>query len=219
MIDFKNLCIVYPGATGGNHLANMLSLCDEFNALGYHISKQHMMYKYIQFDKLVNTSMPPNALKAHFSLFTNLAWIKDDEIYQKKLVSIEKNLFHGHTHDYHSACQTRRFQKFTHFAWLILTYPEPDSIVFKRKQAMGMIGDDPDLYTLPYTPHPLLATNIIADETNSVIVKSENIFSIDGIDYFADLIKQNFDITMPNICKDLHKLWFKWINLISNVTV
>lgn len=200
----KNLYIMYPGATGGNHLQNMVSLCDEFNKLfeskNYELDLL-TLYKNVEAKYAVDLKTKLHAKKAHFGQYHN-GFDRINFIENNK-----KNVAAGHSDDYWEGIKYNRIPHLYDSMWIVVAFPKKNSIPYKRALLGGWWPQTPKDYSWPF----LHNATIIADDNNGFYMYPELLFTSNGSDYFRNLLIENFGITLPKIADEIHKIWFSWM--------
>lgn len=74
--QIKTLCIVFPGAAGGHHLANLISCCNEF--IQYH-QPEELLDLYTKYDQYLDLCVPDiNELSVQdYPAWIMMSWPRD----------------------------------------------------------------------------------------------------------------------------------------------
>jgi hypothetical protein len=118
----KNLFVIYPPGLGGNHLANMLSLSDDY---------------ITRFDLEKYDNVPGREIKAHHFSFVKQF---DVDTISKNLeqLSNQNNVFAGHWLAYHTFKKSGLVEKFPNRKFLSIQIPEQNTKAFVRLQKLGI---------------------------------------------------------------------------------
>ena len=119
----KNLFVLYPPGLGGSHLANMLSLSNDYVT----------RFSADRYDQPVEF----NGVKAHH--FYNVPQFDVDIIANNlDMLSTQNNVFHGHWLSYHRFRNSGLLDKFQNRRYLIIQIPEENTRAFVRLQKLGL---------------------------------------------------------------------------------
>jgi hypothetical protein len=234
----KNLFLIFPPGTGGNHLANMISmnplfaprftefqtikdrlLLDKrkFNSTSY--QEQMIELYYNNFSK--NTEPKEEYTVAHFSDLENL---QETYIQQYKDKIIESNgiyLFCSHAGEYCNKNRVGLLSDFTNRKFCIFSRPTEDNpIIYKRmlngKWALGetsQVSLEDVLITDLYNPKYLFRLSQYSiHRQNSFILDTDKFFTVEGFDYVQSVFEQNLNIQLPESCRELHRLYVEYVS-------
>jgi len=210
----KYLFVVYPGGCGGNHLANMLSLCDEFKSTS---SYEQLLKQYKKIDIFFSNTTNPN-IKAHFSdihLVQNL----EDTDYRNKIIdeqNNEINIFIGH-HQHYFMDESKDFVKyFDDKIWIVFSFPNTDSIPHKRLIKSEYYPCHIEHYMWPYKTYISDSYYHSADDSNGFYFDTEKFFTAEGCQYLREMLLSNFGVILPETADILHSMWYKWMEYVAS---
>jgi hypothetical protein len=214
--QIKTLCIVFPGAAGGHHLANLISCCDEFDQK---ISPKEMLDLYLkrdaEIDRLIKkvNKQSIQELKAHF-FDQNHYFVGKIQAPGYPAVSDKIDIIAGHTHLYHE--NQTILEKIPSPAWIMMSWAKDDSLPGIRRIKMGSGKQLVATYDWPntYIKH----SRSPCDE-NGFCLNTEKFWDINGTDYFRELLINNFGIELPKIADEIHAIWWKWMLKAINAKI
>ena len=200
----KNLCVLYPGGTGGNHLANLISLCEGFSSRftsnNYAIDLLQM-YKEMpvpfidEKDKLLLVT----GLKAHFGDESGFSRLLKSEPPGSEQITVAN----GHIGDLYGVLKSAP-NVFADSVWLVIPSPaDKNSIVYKRILASEYFPIKDERYTLPFAD--------LINTDNGILFDSELFCSETGVDYLRTLLLDVFNVTLPDTANEIHGIWFNWM--------
>ena len=207
--ELKNLFILHPGGTGGNHLANLISLIPEFE---YRLDEFEGDYQQVLFNKYEMFVDPkfiskiqqtsPHGIKAHFLNNHGLSGLtKDspDEIYKQKLLSNKKiNILTGHWHCFDHA----DLSNFKNHAWIMQTFPKENSLAYKRIRVYDFWPQETYLYSEPFEfRRPSMESSNAFEFDTDIFVENN------GAEYLRQFLNTNFEVHLPNIADEIHDRW------------
>lgn len=217
--ELDNLHIVYPGASGGNHLKNMISLCNEFepNFVSDNY-EQELLNLYIEQNKIwievrevydKDVSKQLNSAKAHFSTYhQSFDAIDFTQPTDKKLIIA------GHFHDYYSAIENDLIKKIETAIWIILPFPKKNSIPYLRAMRGGWWPQHEHNYVWPFSISTNSTSIIKVDDNNGFKLQPELLFTESGSQYLRELLSTHFNISLPKFADNLHEIWYNWMKAI-----
>jgi hypothetical protein len=211
----KHLFVVYPGATGGNHISNILNLSLDINPDNITGCTTKLMLDYYRNVDYKNSHI--STLTAHvLSEIPGAAKILENpEITSEVLNNTpRKNVIIGHEHHWHQFFKEGKHIKLKRYGWLILNFPDIRSLPGQRILQMNMNSQPGHVYNLPYKPYPYAL--ISATDKDSTLLKTERIFCDEGIDYMRDVFLQEFGITIPPEADEIHTIWVKWMKYVCS---
>lgn len=209
-LELQNLHIVYPGAAGGNHIQNMISLCSEFDNLFESVNPYEdellLAYKKVN-DLEFNKDMAPNhparlhSRKAHFSKYhEGFSGLFNNPSNKKMVIA-------GHCHDYFEAIDKNTIPNIHNNMWIIVLFPKENSIPYRRACKGGWWPQNQSEYNWPYFCNRLY----LADDNNGFTLQPELLFTATGSQYLRELLLQNFGIVLPELADKLHEIWYSWM--------
>ena len=206
--ELKNLFILHPGGTGGNHLANLISLIPEFEPRLDEFEgdyQQAFLKEYKRFTNPLFLPMHPTQIhnmKAHFLPKHGLNGLDKhsySEEYAQKLLSNKKiNILTGHWHCFDNS----DLSKFDKHAWLILTFPKESSLAHKRIRIFDFWPQEIEFYSAPYNfKHPVM------NSENTFVIDTEKFIADNGAEYLRQLLHKCFEVYLPSIADEMHNRW------------
>lgn len=200
----KNLFILHPGGTGGNHLANLISLIPNFEPRldqfegDYQQTFLKLYERFVDIELLPKDKSQVHGMKAHFSAKHGLSGL-DDNTYRQKLLSNKKiNILTGHWHCF----DTTELSDFTDHAWIIMSFPKKDSLAYNRILIYNFLPQKTFLYNSPYLfNHPVI------NNDNSVKFDTDRFFEDNGAEYLRQILKNNFALELPDVADRMHSNW------------
>lgn len=210
----KHLFVVYPGGCGGNHLANMLSLCDEFkSSCGY----EELLNEY---KKTTDTllMLGNSGIKAHFSESHLIENLQDVEYKRSLLAEVtdKVNIFIGHQQHYFT--ETKSTDPVTGFddkIWIVFSFPSEGSIPYNRMIKSGYHPCHTKEYAWPYRTHHSNYYYHLANDNNGFYFDTEKFFTPDGSIYLREMVLTNFGVVLPKTADILHSMWYKWMEYVA----
>jgi len=207
MIDvskLKNLFIYHPGGTGGNHLANLISLIPIFESRLENYEGDYQQFFNKEYDRFTNPKFLPilpsqiHNMKSHFLIKHGLDGLDDTE-FRKHLLSNKRiNILTGHWHCFYS----RNLSDFTNNAWIRMSFPKEGSLAFKRIKMFNFLPQQVEVYIESYE---------ILDKypgfKNSAYLDTDMFFQDNGSEYLREFLKHNFEIELPAIADEMHSKW------------
>jgi hypothetical protein len=191
--------VVYPPYSGGNHIANMLSLSNIF--LSRFWSKDYYKELELSYERAVK-SVHPSKTQQFYDLF-----LVNSKNLTKKYITV------GHLGHYGQLLKKHNVD-FTDSSCIMVTKPVKNERATKRYKFVDEINKNKpinitsDIYDLPLK---ILDTELFNSD-NSIILNSDLLFNDDGSYYVQELLLNSFSIHLPNSIHDLHKLWIKMID-------
>ena len=215
----KYLYVIYPGACGGNHVCNMISLCDGFEQRVSNIKRPDYKEWLLNHYKKYNYFGKPHLyVNAHLSNQPDHV----DKLYKwvDKEYALNPNdtlIIQGHLFDFWSASDNGILEELgSDYKAIIMTHPPENSMPWKRIEAYGYQSPVQG-YTFPLDickSHPVgqpKQMSLEVNENNGFQLDTVKFFTAEGSQYLRKLIKQHFDVDLPIEADELHSMWFKWI--------
>ena len=202
----KNLFIYHPGGTGGNHLANLISLIPIFEPRLDQYTGDYQQFFNKEYDRFTNTGFLPShttmihGMKAHFLERHGLDGIDDSEYVQQLISNKRINILTGHWHCFYT--NRKKMSTIGKWAWIRMSFPKEDSLAFKRITAFKLLPQQIDLYDESYE---ILDTYM--GFKNSAYLDTDMFFQDDGSEYLREFLKHNFEIELPIVADEMHKKW------------
>jgi hypothetical protein len=208
----KYFYVIYPGACGGNHVCNMLSLCDGFiPRVEQDNYKLWLIEKYKQVPYKLT---PPKFVNAHID--NNIHHV--DRLYEyvpKEVVSNpeKKLIIQGHLFNFFNAHNSGLLKELgDEYVAIIMDYPPEDSIPYHRITTYGYHSHIRE-YELPLHIGLLHDENAFKiDDTNGAFFETTKLFTSEGSEYLRQMLHEKFRIELPPEADELHNMWFKWMN-------
>jgi hypothetical protein len=207
---YKHLCIMFPGAAGGNHISNLISTVDIFekhfiseNYIDEIVSRYETVYKKYVGNKTDKISSI-HGTKVHFTKYNNLEHLKIPEEKEKILQNSKKNILIGHAHCFYEMIHvTKTFVDRKECCWLIMTSPDEYSLAGKRA-LQGEFGILPKKnYTLPTS----VGRGFKLTETDGFVVDTDLFVTMSGWEYLNEMLISNLGIQLDPKTKRMHDLW------------
>lgn len=200
--------------TGGNHLANLISLNTEFSprfdCKDYHVS---MIEKY-QHD-LKNPRDYGDTI-AHFTKFQNLQKDTWDE-HKNNINNPEKrNVFCSHIDEYVFSTKIGVARDLPDKIFILMDYPSNGTVAYKRHRAEQWYRQSPIEYTKEAFIEFLIKHSHVPPNLDELIViDSSQFMSHSGFEYITSTLNEKIGLEIPEIGRKMHTLW---INAIESVT-
>ncbi len=205
----KHMYVVYPGATGGNHVCNMISLCEGF---GPRVKKpnyaQWMLKKYKRVDYKLKQ---PKFVNAHVD--DNIHHV--DRLYEyidkSELDSTnDKIIIQGHIFNFWAAINNGILEELgPDYVGIVIDYPKEGSMAYDRITVYGYHSDHRQ-YTFPLEVKLLeYAVNITED--NGFFLSTDKLFTPEGSQHLREYLLDKFDLVLPPEADEMHKMWFTWM--------
>jgi len=206
--ELKNLFILHPGGTGGNHLANLISLIPEFEPRLDKFEGDYQQAFLKEYERFIDHLFLPihptqiNNMKAHFLSKHGLNGLDKhsyNEEYAQTLLSNKKiNILTGHWHCFDHT----DLSEFKNHAWLILTFPKESSLAYKRVQVFNFWPQQIELYSEPYDfKHPVM------NSKNTFVIDTDMFIADNGAEYLRQLLYECFAVYLPSIADEMHSKW------------
>jgi hypothetical protein len=195
--EHQNLFVLYPPGVGGNHLANMLSLSDDY-ITRFDLSK---------YDRPIN--FQGNIVAHHFSTVPQL----DVKIVTDNLETLSKqnNVFACHWLKYHIFKQSGLLKHFPNRRYVVIQVPEEDSRAFLRLQKAGLGHENfPWLLHEIRTLYKINCLALVCEEPLSSFysVWPDMLFDQDFGAIIKDLEDHEFKINLDvNLVQSFHDKW------------
>jgi len=235
-----NIFVVYPSFAGGNHLVNLIALCDKVEPSWLNGKDLLARYKGRNKDNagieegglIAHYNMPDNTHANERRLFNHL----DDLKKQNEDGYI--NLIQGHRHSYTTIAHSfihwspELFDDINNIKWLMIEYPtDKDSLCARRiqieKEHVELLEDESSLYpkledtftwdsTLFEKESSIKLQRLhelydMQPGTNSVSINSDIFFSYEGCNLLRSTLKGYFNLELPEIADEVHSEWVDMI--------
>ena len=215
----KYLYVIYPGGCGGNHVCNMISLCEGFeqriNSITPSNYKEWLLNYYSQY----NFSAQPHVyVNAH--LAPNIHHV--DRLYEyvdKEYALNPTNtlIVQGHLFNFWAASDNDILEELgSDYNAIIMSYPPKNSMPWKRIEAYDYYSPIQE-YTFPLDicrGHPIgkpKNMSLEINENNGLYLDTVKFFTLEGSQYLRELLQQHFEVDLPIEADELHSMWFKWM--------
>ena len=209
--QIKTLCIVFPGAAGGHHLANLISCCNEF--IQYHTPAE-LLDLYAKHDQYLEMYIPyPNKVsvqdyKAHF-FDLNHYFVDKIDSPEYPIDSDKVDIIAGHTHMFHA--KQSILNKIPNPAWIMMSWPNDNTLPGIRRIKMNSQNQVQRTYHWPntYIQH----TNSPCDDYGFNL-NTEQFWTKEGSNYLRELLLTNFGIHLPAVADNIHAIWWSWMTKV-----
>ena len=188
----KNWFVIYPPGSGGNHLANLLSLSEGFE-------RRFTDDTYTNSSKNAHIEGIDDLDPQHISLTL-------DKLTQ------QNNIFCGHLVEYHRLTQQSYFENFTNRTIFLIQFPDYDTQGYHRIEN----HNGGKLPRWLYSETALLYNNVIfkqicnePESTKCYHIDTNKLFNKSLDQVFSDLIRSGTVKLDFNLAQDLHTLWLK----------
>lgn len=203
----KYFYVIYPGACGGNHVCNMISLCSEFNPRVDQANYKDWLIK--KYKQVPYTAIQPKFVNAHVD--KNIQHI--DRLYEyipKETVIDPKNklIIQGHMFNFLGAHRSGILQELGNdYVGIVMDYPPEDSMPHRRITTYGY-----DAHIRGYKlPLNIGNNSFKLDDSNGALFETTKLFSNEGSNHLRELLSDRFGIELPPEADELHSMWFKWM--------
>ena len=215
-MNAKYLYVVYPGACGGNHVCNMISLCEGFGPRVHRPDYKEWLLK--TYRKNNYNRQPHKYVNAHVS--NDIHHI--DRLYEYVDKDYALNPGHtliiqGHIFNFFSARDYGILQELgPDYMGIVMDYPPEGSMPWQRIEAYGYHSPMRD-YSFPLELYSMEKMGqdkeLILDlnEENAFHLDTVKFFTPEGSQYLRELLKKHLDIELPPEADELHSEWFKWM--------
>lgn len=209
--SIKNLFIYHPGGTGGNHLANLISLIPLFESrLDYYEGDYQQAFNK-EYDRFTDEEFLPlvpsqiYGMKAHFLKVHGLDGLDDPSQLQQLTLSNRINILTGHQHCFWS--HTKQLSELTNHIWIKMSFPKEGSLADRRIKIFNFLPQNAEFYNESYK-----INSPIMNSDNSFYFDTDRFFEDNGAEYLRQFIKQHFEIELPSIADEMHKKWMYGLN-------
>lgn len=226
-LDFKNIFVVFPMGTGGNHLANLLSLHPDieprFDAPPQHEYIDVMKYRYLTYLSEIKTDEGYGNTTVHYSNLENLhsdTW----KIHSSSIFSSEKIcVFCTHSDEYVFSNIDGILDGLEDRLLILFTYPKSGSYAYHRHTNGHWFRPEQTPYTSTefikaVNDHGRMAAlheYRKPDADTIITIDTDEFVSEHGFDYIKSTIKDQIGLEIPEFGRDLHSLWFNAVKLIK----
>lgn len=212
----KNLFIAFTGGAGGNHVANMLSLCPEFSP-----RFQHKHYKEILIHSYQRATREKINANAHFYQYfngiENTSGFKNEEQRTFLLNNQHRNILIGHFHQWVEVFEKGLERDFNNVIWMIFTMPSLNSLGGKRLLNKGYGFPDPKKYNIPFVPN--FNKSPIVTKDTAFLFDTDILFTDQGSQYLRECVATYFGIELPVEADLLHREWISWMKDLDTSSV
>lgn len=218
----KYLYVIYPGACGGNHVCNMISLCEGFEQRVSNIKRpDYKEWLLKQYKKNNYAGQPHKFVNAHLTNqpdhIHNLYEFVDKEY---ALNPTNTLILQGHLFNFWEANSNGILEELgSDYKAIIMSYPPENSMPWKRIEAYGYQSTIQE-YTFPLDIHKSYLTgkpkqiSLEINENNGFYLDTVKFFTPEGSQYLRELLKENFEVDLPLEADELHSIWFTWMTHI-----
>ena len=207
----KYLYVVYPGATGGNHVCNMISLCEGFGPRIKRSNYKEWMlkkYKRISLDYKLKS---PRFVNAHVDDGIHHA----DRLYEyvdKEYLSTttDKVTIQGHVFNFWGAIDKGIIDELgPDYVGIVIDYPLEGSMAYERISVYGYHSPHRE-YTFPMEIK-FIDNSFSITEDNGFMLSTDTLFSPEGSHHLRELLRSKFELELPPEADEMHKHWFTWM--------
>lgn len=225
---FSNIFLLYPSFAGGNHIANLIGLCEGVEPAW--LDADSLLEKYLR------TSLPGSIV----NLGGMIAHHNNENIYESNVDRVflhydqllrqqeegYVNIIQGHHHSFQKLIFNLEYiEQIKDIKWLVIKYPKEGSTCWKRmqieKRDLPLIEDEKNIYkdkvhfdTSTLSPTHLSHVAKIFDfneGNNSIAIDPDLYFTYDGSKYIRDILRGYFGLKLPKIADRIHKIWVDMI--------
>ena len=211
--NYKHLCILYPGGGGGNHLSNLISTIPNFEKIVLSGKNyiNHLLRRYER-EKFVSDNSSFRWFNVHLGKNHLLDLrVNTEEVRNQLNTNTDKNIIFGHWANYQINILNNTFVDYDDCVWIILTYPEKNTLPWMRIEKHQMYPQQPEKYNLPLDIEMDTSDSnsfmLLANENNGFAINIEEFFSHQGWDYVNNKLTENLGFSLPVESKPLHDFW------------
>lgn len=205
----KYLYVVYPGATGGNHVCNMISLCEGFEPRVHKNNyKQWLLKKYKRVDyklkhpKFVNAHVDDSIL--HIDRLYE--YVDKDYLFS----ATNKVVIQGHVFNFWGAIDKGIIDELgPDYVGIVIDYPKEGSMAHERITVYDYHSPH-RMYEFPMEIK-FIENSFTIHEDNGFFLSTDKLFTLEGSQHLRELLKESFDLDLPPEADEMHKLWFTWM--------
>lgn len=212
----KNLFLIFPPGTGGNHFANLLSMHPVF-APRYTHDKYYedMAYKYQFF------FIDSEFCTAHFSDLENLQYNTLAEFESKIVNHKEPYIFCAHVIEYLIRKSEGKLDAFNNQIFCLFSKPTGKNKLVNDRMREGSwyYAEQDDMHYMGTNVKSLYHKSIFALDANvdpdKIFTLDTDIFyTVDGYDYINETVKINLGFELPEICRKMHTRYIEYSSII-----
>jgi hypothetical protein len=205
----KYMYVVYPGATGGNHVCNMISLCEGF---GPRVKKpnykQWLLKKYKRVDYKLKQPKFVNAHVDDSILHVDRLYEYVDKEYL--LNAEEKIVIQGHIFNFWGAINNGILQELgPDYVGIVIDYPLEGSMAHNRITVYNYHSDHRG-YDFPLKME-FIGNTVSIDEDNGFFLSTDKLFTPEGSQHLREMLWNKFELVLPPEADEMHNLWFTWM--------
>ena len=202
----KHVFLIHPPGAGGNHLANMLSLHEDFEPRSSAFRNENELLEQYNCS-LINSDIHQKTLDApvHYSDLQNLQPKELDEHLDDILKLSKKYIFCCHDYEYEHTGKNIRLLPVEKMC-IVFSAPETNMIVKNRVMTGPWSANqlEKEKYNSQYyIDKRLINQDMIFD------LNTDLFFDINGFDYIQKLICDNMGIELPELGRKLHEIYIK----------
>ena len=216
----KNLFLVFPPGCGGNHVANLLSMHPEFEPRYTHANYyQDIIDQYEKHFSYIPCNND-NVSNAHFCDLENLQPETLTKFQSKVLNSKKRYIFCSHAVEYIIRSIEGKIEPFTDSIICLFTKPYGSNKVVNNRMRNGAWyngeRDDFVFIDIPvaklYEPNNFIRYNSDKIKEDKIFtLDTDRFYSLEGYDYFFDIIKTNLGIELPEVCRKIHTQYINYV--------
>jgi len=217
----KNLFLIFPPGTGGNHFANLLSMhpvfAPRYTHLDYYENMAHK-YQYFFVDKIEKDLY---GCTAHFSDLDNLQINHLKEFESKIINHKEPYIFCSHVTEYLINNNEGYLNPYEKKIFCLFSKPTGSNELVNDRMNngpwnSGESGDMPyqDTTVQFLYEKEIFIRNTKIDSDKIFTIDTDIFYNVDGYDYIYDTISINLGIELPEICRKMHTQYIEYSSII-----
>lgn len=225
---FSNIFLLYPSFAGGNHLANLIGLCEGVEPAW--LDADSLLEKYLTVS-LPGSRVNLGGMIAHHNIENpyesnaDRVFLHYDQLIRQQEEGYV-NIIQGHHHSFQKLIFNLEYiEKFKDIKWLVIKYPSEGTLGYQRmqieKRDLPLLEDERNIYqdivkfdTTNLSPPHLSHVAKIFDfysGNNSIAIDPDLYFAYDGSKYIRGILRGYFGLELPKIADRIHKLWIDMI--------
>lgn len=216
MEDYKYITLIYPSGMGGNHIANLISLCEgvEPRAIVDNYEKYleeiyFNLTKQYGYSTNVHTSYSLGSYKDDRFLLQNVhpKWINENGEFIKSLS--KKFVFTTHGFAYVNSDVFHKYE-FSPMKYIICKWPKSEILNNRHNLGPWIHGDNscPTDYTSDAINERAVGTDWVKTLINNPVYFDLDIFmDTEGYEYLQVFLQDNLGLTLPIKYAKFHRLF------------
>jgi len=217
----KNLFLIFPPGTGGNHFANLLSMHPVFAPRYTHDNYYESVARKYQYFFADNIGNAIHGCTAHFSDLENLQLSQLKEFESKILNHKEPYIFCSHAMEYLINNHQGYLNPYKQKIFCLFSKPTGSNKLVNDRMRNGPWhkGESDDMHYQGTTVQLLYEKEIFVrnakiDSDKIFTIDTDIFYTIDGYDYIYDTIKTNLGFELPEICRKMHTQYIEYSSII-----